>query len=527
MEQVYARHHPDLPPQLPAAQYFRQHYLFQSSSSNSSTTTSTSSSQIWTDEFFQKQQDHSQIDEEALQRAFEEVQLANEEKRLQDIPQQSSFQPAISITSSQRQNVAARTDTSFSHLLDTKDWSKEFSKYHDLSALEQQQQEAQSTDSLVASRSVSNDQEEDDIEDWLRMYQKSFENKQSLLNEETLKKEQQSWDRLKPGHGYRAIHPEYEQYHYTPNNPYLNHQHTIDQYQHETLADMVLALEAKVQLNPKNAQAWEQLGLKQQENERDAAAITALEKAVALDPHLLNAWMGLAVSYTNEHCRMDAYNCLEQWLFNNTKYTHLLDGQRLGQFDTKDEKKRHEHITELFLKAAHERDKSLLDAEVQVGLGILFNMSEEYTKAIDCFKAALMTRPDDYQLWNKLGATLANSRDMEAAIEMYFNALQINPSFVRARYNLAISCMNLGQYREAAEHLLTTLDLQRAASLSAAEVVRRMSTNGQPQVAPMDIPSSGTSNGIWDSLRLLMFIEDLAAECDKQNLEAFRSDFEF
>lgn len=49
-------------------------------------------------------------------------------------------------------------------------------------------------------------------------------------------------------------------------------------------------------------------------------------------------------------------------------------------------------------------------------------------------------------MWNRLGATMANSARSAEAISAYHRALELYPGFVRARYNLGIACMNLKSY---------------------------------------------------------------------------------
>jgi peroxin-5 len=59
------------------------------------------------------------------------------------------------------------------------------------------------------------------------------------------------------------------------------------------------------------------------------------------------------------------------------------------------------------------------DADVHVVLGVLYNLSREYDKAITSFKTAVQLKPQDYSLWNKLGATQANSIQSADAILAY------------------------------------------------------------------------------------------------------------
>ena len=55
--------------------------------------------------------------------------------------------------------------------------------------------------------------------------------------------------------------------------------------------------------------------------------------------------------------------------------------------------------------------------------------------------------PQNAQLWNKLGATLANGNKPEEAVSAYSRALQLAPGFIRARFNLGISCRSLNANR--------------------------------------------------------------------------------
>ena len=55
------------------------------------------------------------------------------------------------------------------------------------------------------------------------------------------------------------------------------------------------------------------------------------------------------------------------------------------------------------------------------------------------FREALAIEPDNYSLWNKLGATLAHLGKTEEALEAYYKSLEIKPNFVRVWANLGIA----------------------------------------------------------------------------------------
>jgi tetratricopeptide (TPR) repeat protein len=180
--------------------------------------------------------------------------------------------------------------------------------------------------------------------------------------------------------------------------------------------EALLAFEQEVQRDRDNSEAWRMLGACHAENDEDARAIDCLQRAIDADPFNLPALLSLGASYVNELNPSQALLCLQSWVEHNPKFfgvdvrpDEYSDGSLMDA------------VTQLMLAVAEQDPQDTevppppsvwhgmiliivryCDWQVQVVLGVLYNVRHDYSAAVQCFHRALSTRPDDYSLWNKV-----------------------------------------------------------------------------------------------------------------------------
>jgi peroxin-5 len=258
------------------------------------------------------------------------------------------------------------------------------------------------------------------------------------------------------------VSPLEQPYELETNNPYAKSNSAFDDgmkfFNAGNLHQAVLAFQAVVGNEPTHSDAWRMLGVVHQENDEDKKAIQCLERAVEHDAYNLDALLGLGVSYVNELDHANALKNLKAWVINNPAFVGLE-----VQKDEYSDGSMMDEVMQLMLKAAEWAPK---DAGVHEVLGVLFNVTRDYSSASAAFRKAVDARPDDYSLWNKCGATLANSTPSrsEEAIPAYLRAIELRPGYARAHLNLGISYNNLGNFEAAARAYMKALELSPAAT---------------------------------------------------------------
>ncbi|XP_030569430.1 peroxisomal targeting signal 1 receptor [Drosophila novamexicana] len=372
------------------------------------------------------------------------------------------------------------------------------------------------------------------VEDWISDFQRNKEHNEQTatnFNEKFWQRLQDEWQKLaeENEHPWLSEYNEnldaYKEYEFAEQNPMAELDNAFEKgKEYLTKGDIpsaVLCFEVAAKKEPERAEIWQLLGVSQAENEMDPQGIAALKRALELQPGNRQVLMALAVCYTNEGLQSNAVKMLSNWLEAHPQYKHLLaaypllqsEGTSLASSLIGGNKLR--DLQQVYLEAVR-MQPAQVDADLQEALGVLYNLSGEFDKAVDCYRSAVHVDPQNAKLWNRLGASLANGSRSVEAVEAYQQALQLQPGFIRVRYNVGVCCMNLKAYKEAAEHLITALTMQ--AHTNAARELPNAQAFGQNQM----------SESIWSTLKMvisLMGRSELQGHITDRNLAALNEAF--
>ncbi|CAJ1440678.1 unnamed protein product [Effrenium voratum] len=184
--------------------------------------------------------------------------------------------------------------------------------------------------------------------------------------------------------------------------------------------DALLCLEAEVQRNPESSEGWRLLGQLYASLDLDVEAIQCLRKGHEVDPYNLDSLLALGVSCTNELDQLPALRYLRTWIENHEEYQALVEGvQPPPEFEYPAWR---QQVTQLFQRAA---EVSPHDPDVFIALGVMENINRNFDEAIQAELFAGI-------VWNKLGATLANSGKSEQAVVAYHQGLELKPNYARS-----------------------------------------------------------------------------------------------
>ncbi len=243
------------------------------------------------------------------------------------------------------------------------------------------------------------------------------------------------------------------------------------------------ALEAEINKNPDNSEAWLILGKIHTENDRDDLAMQCFLKAIDADPFNGEALLALGISCTNEFDEFDAMVYIADWIKLHPVYNKFFDKSNpvlnydMIRFEMESERPDEDYyakslrvqslknnfysemtmIMDSVSFSDSTKDPKAKDLDLLIAMGISNFIQNKNDHAIECFRRAVENFPNDYTAWNKLGAILAHSNMNEEAINTYRKALSLKPNYARCWSNIGLAHFNLKNYDEAVRCFLTSL----------------------------------------------------------------------
>jgi protein O-GlcNAc transferase len=222
-------------------------------------------------------------------------------------------------------------------------------------------------------------------------------------------------------------------------------------------------LEKIVQKYPREFEAWFLLGHAKGILNDHAYAETCFNKAAVIQPKNPDVWFNLGIGYSARGMHQEAIPCFEKAI-EYSGHRSIGAYHNLGSCLL---------ASERFSEAAVVFQNLLRlsnTAGVQASLGIAYQGSEDFTKAISAYMQAKEMGMDDYTVNLNIGTCHFMLNDFQNSIQYSEYALALKPGDPVAEYNIARSLLEQGD-------ISRSIALFKQCSLPAAEHARLFALN--------------------------------------------------
>lgn len=281
----------------------------------------------------------------------------------------------------------------------------------------------------------------------------------------------------------------------------------------------------------KRALAWYVLGLSLADLDDDERSIQALSQGLKSydgvevgqrredNPYVWQSLIALSVSFTNELEYSKALRCIREWLeLRNASSTGDAEAGIGTAFPDADLFRQSDH-DDLLQKLNNLASKSPTDVDAFIVLGILHNLNRDYEPAAVALRHAVTLRPNMPNLWNKLGATLANGGNSDDALRSYRKAVDLQPKLVRAWVNVGTAYANREEFSKAMRYYLKAISMSEYETLEIGNAASSAVTG-----------KSDSSLHVWGYVRnalLSMSRADLLYLVENQDVKGLKAHFGF
>ena len=229
-----------------------------------------------------------------------------------------------------------------------------------------------------------------------------------------------------------------------------------EQFKKRRYAEAIKLFDEAVNLDGKNAQAYQAMGLTYQKMRDYAKASDAFKMATSVDPSYTAAYFALGqLQLISLKKFSDAQNSLKRVLeldpnFEDGKARQMLANAYLKRGAAYHRQKNYKSAAQQYVSATQIDPSS---ARTFYNLGLAYKSGREYTKAIDALSTATDLDPSYDRAFRVLGDIYKSTRKNSKAISAYSKAIAANQKEIKAYRSLATVYSSNKQHTKAASTL--------------------------------------------------------------------------